>query len=91
MAAGGGHGRFHVEFIDFEVAAGLVDEHRAEVGEGGPESGVVGAGVAHDGEARRGERVVDDGDVHVSKNTTAGAAGRGRRKFRWNRSASGRV
>jgi hypothetical protein len=46
------------------VAGGLVDQHEGEVAQGGPERGVVGAGVAHGRQARAGEGVIDDQDVH---------------------------
>ena len=50
----------------------------AEAVEGLTELGVGGGGVAQDGEALRGERVVDQGDVHRRESL----AGRGRRRPR---------
>jgi hypothetical protein len=60
-----GHRRGDRLLGDGEVARGLIDEHLRELAQRRAEGGVVGPLVAHAGEARSGQRVVDDGQLHA--------------------------
>ena len=47
------------------VAGGLVDQHQRQIAQRGPERRVVGALVAQRGEPCRGQRVIDNANVHA--------------------------
>ena len=66
----------HLDVGGGKVAGGLVDEHAAEAVEGLTELGVGGGGIAEDGEALRGEGVVDQGDVHRRESLAGAGPGR---------------
>jgi hypothetical protein len=55
--------------LDGQGAGGLVHDHGGELVERGAEHRRVGAGVAHGGEARLGQGVVNDEYVHGGQPT----------------------
>ena len=64
VALGGIDRGIYVEGLDLQVHAGFVDQHGAEIREGGPEGCVVAVLIPHDGEARGRQRVLDHLNIH---------------------------